>query len=115
MRGTVVKWDLEKYYGFIKTEDNKKYYFHGTGVLLPPGKTVAYGDQVEFDVAPDRRHPPNLHAVNITVIRRADAVPIEGAPSAAPSSRYLRSDMGPMPVLSTTERRMAAERIFRRR
>lgn len=95
MQGKIVAWDLSKYYGFIKTKDSdKKIFFHGQAVLLPPGEIVVVDDDVEFDLAPDRRHPekPPL-AINVKVMGRKLAGASLGAGPAERPRRYMRTDL----------------------
>ncbi|MFA5560885.1 MAG: cold shock domain-containing protein [Acholeplasmataceae bacterium] len=47
----VVKWfDADKGYGFISSVDGKDIFVHFSAIVTEGYKTLAEGDQVEFDV-----------------------------------------------------------------
>ncbi|MFA6801441.1 MAG: cold shock domain-containing protein [Acholeplasmataceae bacterium] len=57
MKG-VVKWfDADKGYGFISSENNKDIFVHFSAIQNEGYKTLAEGDQVEFDVKDGARGP----------------------------------------------------------
>ncbi|MGE4321283.1 MAG: cold shock domain-containing protein [Acholeplasmataceae bacterium] len=63
MKG-VVKWfDADKGYGFISSEDNKDIFVHFSAIQSEGYKTLAEGDQVEFEVKDGARGP---QAANVT-------------------------------------------------
>ena len=65
MEKGVVKWFNEaKGYGFIQPEDGSNDVFvHYSEIQMAGFKTLAEGDEVEFDVEQDQRGPK---AVNVT-------------------------------------------------
>lgn len=50
MTGTVKWFDAGKGYGFITTSDGKDVFVHFSAIQTDGYKTLAEGDQVEFDV-----------------------------------------------------------------
>lgn len=64
MRGTVKWFSDQKGYGFIQPEDGSNDVFvHYSEIQMAGFKTLAEGDEVEFDVEQDQRGPK---AVNVT-------------------------------------------------
>ncbi|MDH5468162.1 MAG: cold shock domain-containing protein [Candidatus Aminicenantes bacterium] len=56
-KGTV-KWFNEKRgYGFIKQEDGPDIFVHFTSITMPGFKTLAEGDEVNFDIEDGDRGP----------------------------------------------------------
>ncbi len=65
MKG-VVKWfDADKGYGFISSEDNKDIFVHFSAIQSEGYKTLAEGDQVEFDVKDGARGPQAANVVKL--------------------------------------------------
>jgi len=65
MKG-VVKWfDADKGYGFISSEDNKDIFVHFSAIQTEGYKTLAEGDQVEFDVKDGARGPQAASVVKL--------------------------------------------------
>ncbi len=65
MKG-VVKWfDADKGYGFISSEDNKDIFVHFSAIQTEGYKTLAEGDQVEFDVKDGARGPQAANVVKL--------------------------------------------------
>jgi cold shock CspA family protein len=107
--GTVLFYDANRNFGFIKSLDgDENIFYHGKAVHLPAGETLATGDLVEYGIVPDRRDQERTMAINVQLKRRAD--PEER--KAARSQRYLRSDMTAAPV-GRGDRFAAAERLFK--
>ncbi len=50
MKGTVKWFDSDKGYGFISSEDNKDIFVHFSAIQTEGYKSLAEGDQVEFEV-----------------------------------------------------------------
>ena len=64
MRGTVKWFNDQKGYGFIQPDDGSNDVFvHYSAIQMGGFKTLAEGDEVEFDVEQDTRGPK---AVNVT-------------------------------------------------
>jgi CspA family cold shock protein len=54
----IVKWFNEKRgYGFIKQEDGPDIFVHFTSITMPGFKTLAEGDEVNFDIEDGDRGP----------------------------------------------------------
>ena len=65
MKG-VVKWfDSDKGYGFISTEENKDIFVHFSAIQSEGYKTLAEGDQVEFEVKDGDRGPQAASVVKV--------------------------------------------------
>ncbi len=65
MKG-VVKWfDADKGYGFISTEENKDIFVHFSAIQSEGYKTLAEGDQVEFEVKDGDRGPQAASVVKL--------------------------------------------------
>ncbi len=65
MKG-VVKWfDADKGYGFISTEENKDIFVHFSAIQTEGYKTLAEGDQVEFEVKDGDRGPQAANVVKL--------------------------------------------------
>jgi cold shock CspA family protein len=56
MKGTVSKWDAEKYFGFITPDDPdfSDAFLHQR--QLPPGVRGSVGMRVEYDIGPPNDH-----------------------------------------------------------
>lgn len=65
MKGNVKKFNNEKGYGFIKTEDGKDLFFHYSELQMEGFKTINAGQAVEFEVIETEK---GLRAVNIKII-----------------------------------------------
>ena len=62
----VVKWfDADKGYGFISSADGKDIFVHFSAIQTEGYKTLAEGDQVEFEVG---KGPKGLLAICIEVL-----------------------------------------------
>lgn len=65
MKG-VVKWfDADKGYGFISTEEDKDIFVHFSAIQSEGYKTLAEGDQVEFEVKDGDRGPQAASVVKV--------------------------------------------------
>jgi CspA family cold shock protein len=69
MNGTVKWFDDSRGFGFIGTEQGDVF-CHASGILF--GLKVAVGDQVTFDVAPDKKSGRNK-AINVRLADREAA------------------------------------------
>lgn len=65
MLGKVKRFNSEKGYGFIKTENGKDLFFHYSELQMEGYKTVEQGQSVEFEVIETEK---GLRAVNIKII-----------------------------------------------
>lgn len=65
MLGKVKRFNNEKGYGFIKTENGKDLFFHYSELQMEGYKTVEQGQNVEFEVIETEK---GLRAVNIKII-----------------------------------------------
>ena len=65
MKGKVKNFNKEKGYGFIKTDEGKDVFFHYSELKMEGFKTVAPGQNVEFEVVETEK---GLRAVNIKTI-----------------------------------------------
>ena len=64
LRGTVKWFNDQRGYGFISPEDGSKDVFvHHSAIKMEGFKTLAEGDQVEFDVEQDARGPKAVNVV----------------------------------------------------
>lgn len=50
MKGTVKWFDASKGYGFITAEDGKEVFVHYSAIQIDGYKTLAEGDEVEFEI-----------------------------------------------------------------
>ena len=50
MRGVVIRINRFRGYGFIRTEDDKEYFFHKTDLVLREIYEVKEGDNVNFEL-----------------------------------------------------------------
>jgi CspA family cold shock protein len=65
MKG-IVKWfNPDKGYGFITAEDNKDIFVHFSTIQTDGYKSLAEGDQVEFDVQDGTRGPQAANVVKL--------------------------------------------------
>jgi CspA family cold shock protein len=65
MKGTVKWFDAGKGYGFITAADGKDVFVHYSAILVEGYKSLAEGDQVEFEVKNGDR---GVQAANVTKI-----------------------------------------------
>lgn len=65
MLGKVKRFNGEKGYGFIKTENGKDLFFHYSELQMEGYKTVEPGQNVEFEVIETEK---GLRAVNIKIV-----------------------------------------------
>ena len=65
MTGIVKNFNNEKGYGFIKTDEGKDLFFHYSEIQMDGFKTIAAGQNVEFEVIETEK---GLRAVNIKTI-----------------------------------------------
>lgn len=65
MKGKVVKFNKDKGYGFIKSEDDRDIFFHWSSIVMDGYKILNVGDEVEFEVAESERGPRanNIHKI----------------------------------------------------
>jgi cold shock CspA family protein len=64
MKGEIVTWNAERYFGFIGSPElSGNLFFHGGALLIAPGSVVAIGEPVEFQEDHDRTGRPR--AVNV--------------------------------------------------
>lgn len=62
----IVKWfDADKGYGFISTEEGKDIFVHFSAIQTEGYKTLAEGDQVEFEVKDGDRGPQAANVVKL--------------------------------------------------
>jgi cold shock protein len=67
MKG-VVKWfDADKGYGFISSAEGKDIFVHFSAIQAEGYKSLAEGDQVEFDVKDGDRGPQAANVVKASV------------------------------------------------
>jgi len=65
MKG-VVKWfDADKGYGFISSAEGKDIFVHFSAIQTEGYKTLAEGDQVEFDVKDGDRGPQAANVIKV--------------------------------------------------
>lgn len=50
MKGKVIRFNPEKGYGFIKSEDGKDVFFHYSSLVMDGFKTIEPNAEVEFDL-----------------------------------------------------------------
>ena len=50
MKGKVIRFNKNKGFGFIKSEDEKDVFFHYSALVMEGFKDIAVGSSVEFDV-----------------------------------------------------------------
>ena len=50
MKGKVIRFNKNKGFGFIKSEDDKDVFFHYSALVMEGFKDIAVGSSVEFDV-----------------------------------------------------------------
>lgn len=62
-KGTVKWFDERKGYGFIAQEDGRDVFVHFSSIAMPGFKTLAEGEEVNFDVEENER---GLVAKNVT-------------------------------------------------
>ncbi len=62
-KGTVKWFNNQKGYGFICDEEGKDIFVHFSGLNMEGYKTLAEGEEVEFDVVEGEKGP---QAVNVT-------------------------------------------------
>lgn len=65
MKGTVKWFDSDKGYGFISSEDNKDIFVHFSAIQSEGYKSLAEGDQVEFEVKDGDRGPQAANVVKL--------------------------------------------------
>lgn len=65
MKGTVKWFDADKGYGFISSEDNKDIFVHFSAIQTEGYKSLAEGDQVEFEVKDGDRGPQAASVVKL--------------------------------------------------
>lgn len=62
MKGKVVRFNPEKGFGFIKSDDEKDIFFHYSSLMMEGFKTIEPNTEVEFDVEESEK---GLRAKNI--------------------------------------------------
>ncbi len=65
MLGKVKKFNKEKGYGFIKTEDGKDVFFHYSQLVMPGFKDIEEGADVEFNPLQTERGVQAQHIVKL--------------------------------------------------
>ena len=50
MKGKVIRFNKNKGFGFIKSEDDKDVFFHYSELVMEGFKDISVGSNVEFDV-----------------------------------------------------------------
>ena len=50
MKGKVIRFNKNKGFGFIKSDDDKDVFFHYSELVMEGFKDIAVGSDVEFDV-----------------------------------------------------------------
>ncbi len=65
-RGTVKWFDDAKGYGFISGDDGKDVFVHHTAIQGEGFRTLAEGQQVEFDVQQDKKGPRASNVTKLT-------------------------------------------------
>jgi cold shock protein len=65
MKGKVVRFNSDKGYGFIKSEDGKDIFFHYSALMVKGFKTIEPNTEVEFDVEQSEK---GLRASNIKLV-----------------------------------------------
>lgn len=50
MKGKVIRFNKNKGFGFIKSEDDKDVFFHYSALVMEGFKDIAVESEVEFDV-----------------------------------------------------------------
>lgn len=65
MLGKVKRFNSEKGYGFIKTDNGKDLFFHYSELQMEGYKTVEQGQIVEFEIIETEK---GLRAVNIKIV-----------------------------------------------
>lgn len=65
MKGKVIRFNPEKGYGFIKTEDGRDVFFHYSSLIMDGFKTIEVNSEVEFD---SQESEKGLRALNIKKI-----------------------------------------------
>ena len=55
MTGIVEKFDKTKGFGFIKTENNKRVFFHYSHIIMEGFKTIEVGTEVDFQIVESDR------------------------------------------------------------
>ncbi len=56
-KGTVKWFNEKKGYGFIEQENGQDIFVHFTSITMPGFKTLAEGDEVNFDIEESDRGP----------------------------------------------------------
>lgn len=69
MKGIVKKFNADKGYGFIKSENGKDIFVHYTQIVCNGYKTLQENDEVEFDVLETER---GNQAQNVRVTKHAE-------------------------------------------
>lgn len=62
MKGKVVRFNPEKGFGFIKTDDDKDVFFHYSSLVMEGYKTIEPNTEVEFDLEESEK---GLRASNV--------------------------------------------------
>jgi cold shock CspA family protein len=85
MKGTIITWNGERYFGFVQSLEFKDgLFFHGSSVLEPPGTELAKGIAVEFQTDHDRTGRPR--AINVRVVGQVSSE--ETRPAALDRDRH---------------------------
>lgn len=65
MRGTVKKFNPEKGFGFITTDDQRDVFFHYSHLDMEGFKTIDPNTEVEFELVESDRGPQAHHIVRV--------------------------------------------------
>ena len=65
MKGTVIRFNKRKGFGFIKSVDGKDIFFHYSSLVMEGFKDIPVESEVEFDV---EETPKGLRASNVKKI-----------------------------------------------
>ena len=74
--GTVKFFNGEKGFGFVAAQDGQDYFVHYSAIQKDGFKSLAEGEDVEFDLEPDERKD-GMRASNVT---GPGGVPVRGQP-----------------------------------
>ena len=65
MKGTVIRFNKRKGFGFIKTVDGKDVFFHYSELVMEGFKTIDEGSEVEFELIETDRGPQAKQVVKL--------------------------------------------------
>lgn len=67
-RGIIINLNLKRRFGFIRTEDGRRLFFHETGVVSPDFVELKAGHTVEFFEIADSYNKTLSRAIGVTVV-----------------------------------------------